>query len=264
MVATVDQIESTIRNIRIEQAKKVLGINRYGDRTLYVDVLAEDVAVSTLKKHFPDFLLLSEEKGLLKIGNPTEGSPVFILDPIDGSTNYIRGIGYASISLAMAFYKTSLFLEDIVVGVVRQFFLDKVYSAVKGSGAWVNDIPAKPSKVEKIEEALIDIDIIRNIPPEERKKFYPLFEKLHDMRRLGSNALSLASVSDGTIDGAIDLRNKLRIFDCAAAQLIVKESGAEIEIPNYPINLDTRVNYVAASTKKLLNILLELIPEPIK
>ncbi|RLI65527.1 MAG: hypothetical protein DRO67_02545 [Candidatus Asgardarchaeum californiense] len=260
MIGVVTKMEFEITRIPPKEAGRIVGINRYGDTTLYIDVLGEDVAISELKKHFDSFRLLTEEKGIVEIGNPHDDDPLFILDPVDGSTNYIRGIGYASISLAVAFGKPPLTLNDIVVGVVKQMFFDKTYSAIKGEGAWVNKGRAHPSQADDITKAIIDIDIIKNIPPEKRRILYPIFEKVYDIRRLGSNALSLANVADGTLDAAIDLRTKLRVFDCAAAQLIAKESGAKIKMPDYPINIDVRVNYVAAATQKLLGEILEIIP----
>ena len=154
-------------------------------------------------------------------------------------------------------------LSDIKVGVVKELSgNNRFYYAVKGKGAWLNSgIRLKPSSTTDLKRALVEVNPVMTGKPEIVDMLVPLFKKVYDIRRLGSAALTICNIADGTIDAAIDIRGKLRIVDVAAAYLIAKEAGVSIHSEDYSISLKTRVNFVMAGTNDLLLSILNIIEQ---
>ena len=261
MKEIVEISEEAITNANKQKLLSPEGNNRYGDATIYADKIAENIALRILRKNFGSFILLSEELGLVKVGCISNGDPVFILDPLDGSTNFKRSIPYYSISLAYTEFKNNMKLSDIKLGIVKELSGSKrFYHAIKNTGAWLNlNTRLKPSETAELEKALIEVNPVMTGKPEIVDSLNPLLKKVFDIRRLGSASLTMCNVADGTIDAAIDIRRKLRIVDVAAAYLIAKEAGVAISMEDYPINLETRVNFVMAAMPELLNSILFLL-----
>lgn len=181
----------------------------------YVDKEAEKMIVAALKGITPDAGFLTEEDTKNEINKPL----VWIIDPLDGTTNYLRKIPHFSTSIAM--------MEDGVVtlGIVYETMQDTAYTAIKGQGAWRNDSPLHVSKIDKLSEAIV----VTGFPYKRDKNMEANFDLLkfcvlncRGIRRLGSAALDLAYVADGKID--IYYESSLNIWDIAAGILLVQEA----------------------------------------
>lgn len=244
----------------LNQPQPNLGIGAGGDPIKQIDLAAENAIIKTLKGHGLSFTLISEESGMKEYGsNPKEN--YVTADPIDGTTNLMRGIPFYATSIAVS---TKPELRFVHTALVADLFHGVTYTAERGRGAQRNGQKITPSKQEFLEEAVVGVDLntykIRKVAPQLNR----LIEKTKHIRHLGANALELCYVADGTTDAFIDIRGKLRTTDTAAAWLIIKEAGANITTPDgKPLNakLDPKekLKFIAAANQKIHAIILSLI-----
>jgi myo-inositol-1(or 4)-monophosphatase len=184
-----------------------------------VDRWSEAVIVQTIKEKFPHHLFLTEET-LRQKGN---GNYRWIIDPLDGTTNYIHGYPMFSVSIALE-YRNS-----IVLGVVFDPLRDELFHAVKGGGAFLNNNKIRASETDMPEKSLIATGF-----PFRKKEmidiyleaFKRTFDKVSDIRRAGSAALDLAYIAAGRVEGFFELN--LSPWDIAAGSLLTAEAGGRI------------------------------------
>jgi myo-inositol-1(or 4)-monophosphatase len=237
-----------------------LGIGAGGDETEQIDLEAEQVIIKTLKEHGVSFTLVSEESGVSEYGRTPHR--VFVTaDPIDGTTNLMRGIPFYAASIAVS---TKPILGTVHTALVADLFRGVTYVAQKGKGAFCNDKKILSSKNASLAQAVIGIDLntfrVQEIVPQ----ITSLIQKTKHIRHLGANALELCYVADGTTDAFIDIRGKLRATDMAAAWLIIEEAGAKMTTPyGKPLNikLDPKqtVAFIAAANWRIQKSILNLI-----
>jgi myo-inositol-1(or 4)-monophosphatase len=244
----------------LKQPQPNLGIGAGGDSIKQVDLTAENAIINILKTHKISFTLISEESGVKEYGEKSHECYV-TTDPIDGTTNLMRGIPFYATSIAVS---TKPILSTIHTALVADLFHGITYTAQKGKGAYREKKKITPSKEESLEEAAIGMDIntykIQKIIPQ----LTSLIQKTKHIRHLGANALELCYVADGTTDAFIDIRGKLRATDMAAAWLITEEAGAKMTTPEgKPLNikLDPKqtVAFIAAANRKIHRTILNLI-----
>jgi myo-inositol-1(or 4)-monophosphatase len=236
----------------LNQPQPDLGIGAGGDPVKRIDLTAESAIVSTLRKHEIAFTLISEESGIVGYGESPSQRYVTV-DPIDGTTNLIRGLPFYATSIAVSTEPT---LTKVHVALVADLLHGTTYTARKGCGAYKDDRRIRPSTNTLTEEAVIGIDLssyrIQKVAPRLTK----LMGKTNHVRHFGANALELCYVADGTIDGFIDIRGKLRTTDMAAAWLIIREAKAIITTPEgKPLRakLDPRqkVQFIASANQEM-------------
>ncbi|HXW94207.1 MAG TPA: inositol monophosphatase family protein [Nitrososphaerales archaeon] len=239
---------------RGERGKSV-GVGASGDRTLLADKVAEDELMKCLLG-VSGTRVLSEEAGYA--GDP-DGDTLAVVDPLDGSSNFARGIPFYCTSVAVVEGNA---LKDIKVGVVRDLVTGDVYHAVKGKGTKRNGVPVQASRVEDLSRAVVSIDISRG-GADLIARVAPLITVASRQVHFGANALELSRVSDGTIDAFIDIRGKIRITDLAAAYLVAVEAGAEISDDHgnelrVVFDLEHRLRFVASANMRLHEEILRL------
>ncbi len=175
--------------------------------------------------------VISEEG--FKTYNPKE-DVILIVDPIDGTTNFVRGIPFSSISLALSRGNS---INDIFIGVIKDIFRGDLFHAIKGMGSFLNNTRIHVSKVKSTAEAYISICINRAKPG--RSSELNILPLIPYARHFGSAALEGAYVACGKIDLHVDVRGALRVFDIAASQLLVKEAGGKVLVwQNRSTNVD--------------------------
>ncbi|HWQ17480.1 MAG TPA: inositol monophosphatase [Sulfolobales archaeon] len=213
----------------------VLTKNPTGDDTRRIDKAVEDHILEEIRSKGVNALVITEETGSLMIGS---GEPeyIFLLDPLDGSINYVADIPYCSVSLAALPYRVRASLSDVAVGVVAEIFRDRSYSFLKGLGAYVNDEPAYGLVSEGPSVILAYFE-----EPDLVGRIHKLWFKLGKpkIRSLGSASLDIINVSMGRFRAFIDLRGRLRNIDVAAAigfarelgAFVIDDRGDEIDIP---------------------------------
>jgi myo-inositol-1(or 4)-monophosphatase len=236
----------------LNQPQPDLGIGAGGDPIKKVDLAAESAIVSTLRKYEIAFTLISEESGVVEYGESPSQCYVTV-DPIDGTTNLMRGAPFYATSIAVSTEPT---LTKVHTALVADLSHGTTYTAQKGCGAYKDDRRIRPSTSTSIEEAVVGIDLnsyrIQKIVPRLTK----LMGKTNHVRHFGANALELCYVADGTIDAFIDIRGKLRTTDMAAAWLIIGEAGAIMTTPEgKPLGakLDPaqKVRFIAAANQEI-------------
>jgi myo-inositol-1(or 4)-monophosphatase len=237
-----------------------LGVGAGGDPIREIDLAAEQALVNTLREHEISFTLISEESGVKEYGkNPNEC--YLTTDPIDGTTNLMRGVPFYATSMAIS---TEPSLREVHTALVADLFHGMTYTAQKGNGAHRNEQKIAPSSNASLEEAVIGIDLnsykVEKIIP----RLTALIQKTKHIRHFGANALELCYVADGTTDAFIDIRGKLRATDIAAAWLIINEAGAIMTTPDgKPLNakLDPtqKVEFIAAGNHKMHRAILSLM-----
>ena len=203
-----------IENLQI-QSKSV------GDFVTSADLKVEQSILETLKYYYPDANYLTEESGHIKGDGET-----IIIDPIDGTSNFIHGIPHVAIVIA------KMINNEITDGIVYNPILNEFYWASLGKGSWCNNKRLRVSKRHELTNCLVGT----GIPFSDRvyDKFYTeldnLAKKTAGIRRLGSAALDLAYVSSGKIDGFWE--RDLNLWDICSGVLLVKEAGGRISEPN--------------------------------
>ena len=192
-----------------------------GDFVTSADLKVEQSLLNTLRYYYPDVNYLTEESGHMR----GEGETI-IIDPIDGTTNFIHGIPHVAIVIAKMVDK------EITDGIIYNPILNEFYWASLGEGSWCNNKRLRVSKRHELTNCLIGTGI--PFGNKVNEKFYVeldnISKKTSGIRRLGSAALDLAYVSSGKIDGFWE--RDLNLWDICSGVLLVKEAGGKITEPD--------------------------------
>jgi myo-inositol-1(or 4)-monophosphatase len=193
-----------------------------GDFVSMADKRAEQSIVDELRNARPDWGLLLEEGGEIE-GDPSK--PRWIVDPLDGTTNFLHGIPHFAISIAVEERRPGG-KSEISHGMVYQPLTDESYWAEKGRGAWLNERRLRVSGRRYLDEALIGTGIPhlgRGETESWARINSAVAPEVCGIRRFGSAALDLAWVAAGRMDGFWE--DDLDIWDTAAGVILVKEAG---------------------------------------
>jgi myo-inositol-1(or 4)-monophosphatase len=184
-----------------------------------VDLAAEDLIVSRIRDAFPSHNILAEERHR---PNRLEGI-TWIIDPLDGTTNYAHGYPVFSVSIGIQINGA------IEWGAVFDPTRDEMFSARRGNGATCNGVRLEVSKTPALGKSLLATGFPYDIQTSNRNNldnFRAFAVQVQGVRRAGSAALDLCYVADGRFDGFWEL--KLNAWDCAAGSLIVEEAGGRV------------------------------------
>lgn len=206
-----------------EEGRVPLDVGAGGDRTAEIDRRAEDVVVRHCEAFAAAgarFLLRSEELGDRSYGAER---PVLLVDPVDGSLNAMNGIPYYCTALCVV---DGELVSDTAVAVVRSLTVPTVYAAVSGAGATRDGRPLHQLTVELTGSGLIPMLLIEGMSSVRKVgSLGPLVAGSRRLRLLGSAALSLCQVATGSASALVAPAG-MRAYDCAAALLLLRESGA--------------------------------------
>lgn len=231
-----------LQNIDIQSKGK-------NDLVTRVDKEAERIIAKVISGHFPGHQILGEEGGY----SAQKGEHLWVVDPLDGTTNFIQGIAHFSVSLAL------LEKGSVVFGLIYDPILRECFHAASGQGAFMNDAPIKISKTEQMASAFGATGFPFKAPHllmPYAQVFKILMSQCQDMRRCGSAALDLAYVACGRYD--FFWESHLLPWDFMAGKLIVEEAGgttsdfAGKELP-------VQTSSVLAANRHLYQKLLDLI-----
>ena len=216
-------LKSEIRNIKSENIE----VKDYNSFVTYVDKTSEKKIIDSLSKLIDNAGFLAEENVANKKG--TEYN--WIIDPLDGTTNYIHSVPLYAISIAL------MKNDKTILGVVYEPNLDECFYATENNGAFLNNNLIKVSKTEKLKDSLLatgfpNVDYSRL--EDYMKHLKHIFENTHGVRRLGSAATDLAYVACGRYDGFYEYN--LSPWDVAAGAFIVKQAGGFVTDFNHGEN----------------------------
>ncbi len=233
------------------------------------DVASQGIIEEIIWDSFPDHAFLGEEspkgnrshnkKGrLLSESECGSGAPAdlpftWIVDPLDGTTNYVHQVPHFGPSIALVRG------NNIICGVIYNPITRECFTAARGEGAWLNDKPIHVSDIDKTEKALMSFSFPTQITENssDLRDFIKLISRCQAIRRSGSTALNLAYIASGRFDGQTN--HTAHAWDVAAGFLLVQEAGGIVTRPNgEPFDL-LHASFLAASTKELHLSLLNII-----
>lgn len=188
-----------------------------GDLVTEADRASENAVIQILKNDFPDHTILAEESGL---HDAEQKEFLWVIDPLDGTTNYAHQFPFVAVSIALMFQGLPL------VGVVYNPIMSELFYAAKDKGAFFNDCKLKVSEVNELKKSLLATGFSyrrREIEDNNYREFCHMTNSSQGVRRGGSAAIDLAYVAAGRLDGYWE--NDLNPWDIAAGSLLVQEAG---------------------------------------
>jgi myo-inositol-1(or 4)-monophosphatase len=208
-----------------------IDIKQASDFVTRIDREAEEVILSTIKNKFPDHDFLAEES----VKDKETGMYRWIIDPLDGTTNFIHQYPVFSISIALQYE------AEVILGIIYDPLREELFTAEKNKGTFLNGKQCKVSKITDLEGSLIATGFPfrnKNIIDHYLALFKNIFHKVSDIRRAGSAALDLAYLACGRCDGFFEIG--LSAWDIAAGSLMIKEADGIIsDFGGGPDYLDT-------------------------
>ena len=261
------------------EAGETVKIGADGTPTSYIDIIAEEIVIRILKEANVYSYIVSEEIGELKLGKgkkrsisltqelrrddiPPEEKPkfIFLLDPIDGTSNAIKEIPAFGISIAVAEVPEGRIatLNDVQLAFISNLANGNFFEAEKGKGCWLNNEKVHPSDIVTISDMTLG-GFIKTGTSDASK----LVDNARRMRVLGSVVLELSYVASGRYDAFLDLRGS-RIIDIAGSKLIVEEAGGIItdkygEKLNNKLSIHEKTVVVAANNKILHKQMIDIL-----
>ncbi len=212
---------AVIREAHRARAERGFGVDLKGpiDLVTAVDHAAETAIVECLQRLQPSVPILAEERGM--VGGSKTGCR-FIVDPLDGTTNFAHGFPVFAVSIA---YEEG---GDVVAGAVLDPVREEFFTAEKNAGAHLNGAPIRVSRTAAIESALLATGFPYSQEAMDRalELFVRIMRRARAVRRAGSAALDLCSVAAGRIDAFWE--ETLRAWDTAAGEVIVREAGGQV------------------------------------
>ena len=214
-----------------------------------VDVKAEQMIVNTILKAYPDHGIIAEESGSFQ----EDADTIWIIDPLDGTGNYLRGYPFYGVSIAV------MIRGKIEHGVIFDPLHHECFYASRGAGARLNDRRIRVSKQSQLSKSTLGTGF-HNKSLHATNAYLPAFNKLASqcgsLRRSGSAALELAYVACGRLDGFWEFG--LNIWDCAAGVLLIQEAGGFVsDDKGHDKYLDS--GNIVAGAPKIFSSLLQTI-----
>ena len=189
------------------------------DLVTEVDKKSEAAIIDFIRGHYPGHDILAEESGL----SADRAAYRWIVDPLDGTTNYAQGLPVFAVSIALQYQ------GDTVLGVVYAPVIGQLFTAIKGQGAYLNGAKLRVAEKSELAECVLGTGFPYDIathPANNVDYFAGLIVQARGIRRMGAAAYDLACVAAGKLDGFWEM--KLAIWDVAAAVLLVEEAGGQV------------------------------------
>jgi myo-inositol-1(or 4)-monophosphatase len=243
--SAVEDVRGVLTELpRRSDREPIVGSGMGGDDTTAIDAAAERVILARFEG-LDDLTIVSEEVGVLG-----DGATHVVIDPIDGSLNAKRGIGFFALSIAVASGPT---MGDVDFGFVHDFGTEEEWTATRGEGARL-DGTLLEGELPKEQIEILAFEATRTVSVAE--KAAAVVDLAYRLRIMGSLALSLCHLAAGRIDAVCSLK-PARAVDIAAAQLLVRERGLAIDLPDAapfaaaPLDVEGRSRVVAAGTPEV-------------
>lgn len=201
--------------------KKAIEYKGVNNLVSYVDKEAEKRLIEALQQLLPEAAFITEENE--KNHHLSEKSLHWIIDPLDGTTNFIHGLPIFAISIAL------MFERQIVLGVVYEINRKECFYATRGGGAYCNAVKIRVSSTTSLKESLLATGFPYHWFDKNEaylKILNELMQKSHGLRRMGSAAIDLAYVACGRFEGFFEFN--LSPWDVAAGSLLVQEAGGVV------------------------------------
>ncbi|XP_048364001.1 inositol monophosphatase 1 [Sphaerodactylus townsendi] len=218
------------------------------DLVTVTDQRVENMIISSIKEKYPSHSFIGEESVAAGAGSILTDNPTWIIDPIDGTTNFVHRFPFVAVSIGFVVSKKMEF------GVVFSCVEDKMYTARKGKGAFCNGQKLHVSQQQDITKALIVSELGSNREPEVLKTILSNMQKLlsipiHGIRAVGTAAVNMCLVATGGADAYYEMG--IHCWDMAGAGVIITEAGGVLlDISGGPFDLMSR-RIIAANSQVL-------------
>jgi myo-inositol-1(or 4)-monophosphatase len=230
-------------------------VDRKNERTSVVtavDVAAQAEIIRVIGGHFPDHRVVGEE------GSSGDGASgwTWIVDPLDGTTNFAHGVPFACTSVAVTD------AAGVVAGAIFEPFRDELFTAVRGGGAWLGTEPLAVSSTASVDDALVCTGVQSDDAGAVAafgRRIVALGGRCRAVRCVGSPALCLAYIAAGRIDAFLEA-DSTYAWDLAAGSLMIAEAGGRIEdLAGGPVNLGAGVANVLATNGRIHDALVAVL-----
>jgi len=211
-----------------------------GDFVSSADKRTEKILIEELQKAHPEYGILTEETGVINKSNIKNR---WIIDPIDGTMNFLNGIPQFAISVA---YEED---GEVKCGVIFNPIMNEMFCAEKGNGAYLNNSRIRVSNKKKIEDSMIVTGGPKKVSKIRDKifsEYINVSNSVSNVRKFGSAALDVAYVACGRFDGY--WQRELNYWDIAAGIIILKEAGGFVDFFEEDINLPLNKNILATNS----------------
>ena len=233
---------------------QTVGVNAKGDNQKRFDIAADEWIREWLSEHFDSGVVESEErKGTFEFGSGNHGYR-FVVDPVDGSDNFARGLPLSAISLAILSRQTSLSTDGVIYASVGDTSGSGIVVAARGSGAYSSGgRRLHTSETRRLRDAFVSCELNHWAPD---AALANLMRTCAGIRVYGCASRALCLVAEGALDAHIDVRSRLTTESFLAASLLVTEADGHIcRLDGKALgpfqSLQDRTTLVAASTKEL-------------
>lgn len=226
-------------NFLLDNFGKISKIESKGDRNLAtnLDREAEKMIVDEIKIKFPGHGILAEEGG----SSGLDKDYIWIIDPLDGTHNFIRGIDIFGVSIGI------IHKGVFIAGVIYMPVEKELYAAEKGSGAYKNDEKIYVSKAKILKECSISFDSsIRYSPEIMLKTLGDLAKEVFNIRMLGSSVRVLSYVAEGKLDFVVEFHD--RPWDFSGGVCIIEEAGGKLTDLKGKLLTHKTIGYIASNT----------------
>ncbi|XP_003219595.1 inositol monophosphatase 1 [Anolis carolinensis] len=218
------------------------------DLVTVTDQKVENMIISSIKEKYPSHSFIGEESVAAGAGSTLTDNPTWIIDPIDGTTNFVHRFPFVAVSIGFVVKKQMEF------GIVYSCIEDKMYTARKGKGAFCNGQKLQVSKQNDITKALLVSELGSNRDPEVIKTVLANMQRLlsipvHGIRAVGTAAVNMCLVATGGADAYYEMG--IHCWDMAGAGIIITEAGGVLlDVSGKPFDLMSR-RIIAANSQVL-------------
>ncbi|CAK9821435.1 Inositol monophosphatase 2 [Anthophora retusa] len=243
----------------INSVKKV--DEKLGDWDLVTeyDRKIESTVIGQLKAKFPNHRFIGEESTGSELPELTD-DPTWIIDPIDGTTNFVHGFPHTCVVIGLAIKK------EMVIGIVYNPVLEQLFTARKGRGAFLNNKPIRVSNIQDLSKALVCMESgfikIDQLREQTIERLRTIVQKVQGIRTLGVAALSLCYIAMGIVEAYYIEGPGISTWDIAAASLIITEAGGVVvdRVTGEKIDI-MKPRAIGACNEKIAHEMFKLIRE---
>ncbi|KAG8441894.1 hypothetical protein GDO86_010901 [Hymenochirus boettgeri] len=218
------------------------------DLVTATDQKVEELIISSIKEKYPSHSFIGEESVAAGAGSTLTDNPTWIIDPIDGTTNFVHRFPFVAVSIGFAVNK------QVEFGVVYSCVEDKMYTGMKGKGSFCNGQKLQVSGQKDITKSMILTELGSNRNPEVIKIVLSNMERLlcipiHGIRAVGTAAVNMCLVATGGADAYYEMG--IHCWDMAASSIIITEAGGVVlDATGGPFDLMSR-RVIAASSREI-------------
>lgn len=241
-------LNSQLDKKQLIEYKKSNGKKDYNQIVTEQDLLIENFLVQKIQKEFPNINIISEEKSS---NDFSLEKPTWVIDPIDGSLNYFRGIYFYCLSLSFWEHNEPIFAS------VYTPFNNEMFHASKKQVATLNEVPIKVSEIDNLDDSLILLSGFDSFKKQNKEKqFFSIVSAVKNMRVFSSSVLDMCYIAAGRCEGRI--YSYCKFWDLSAAKLILEEAGGKLTDWNGE-SKNMFSPYIIASNKHIHDTLIKLI-----